>query len=54
LAVELVEPDAVGFVGDQEVEDRPDERQAAFLAGEAAHHLGPPFDLAERALEQIR
>jgi hypothetical protein len=33
LTVELVEPDAVGLVRDQEVEDGPDERQAAGLAG---------------------
>jgi hypothetical protein len=38
LTVELVEPDAVGLVGDEEIEDGPDEREAAFLAGEAAHH----------------
>jgi hypothetical protein len=53
LAVELVEADAVGLVCDQEVEDGPDEREAAVLAGEATHHLGAAFDLAERALEQI-
>ena len=47
LAVELVEADAVGLVGDEEVECGPDERQAALLAGEAAHHLGAAFDLAE-------
>jgi hypothetical protein len=54
LAVELVEADAVGLVGDQQVEHGPDEREAALLAGEAAHHLGPPLDFAERALEQVR
>src|SRR5918994_7468350 len=36
LTVELVEPDSVGLVGDQQIKDRADERQAAFLAGEAA------------------
>jgi hypothetical protein len=41
-------------VGDQEVEHGPDERETALLAGEAADHLGSPFDLAEGALEQIR
>jgi hypothetical protein len=51
--VELVEADAVGLVGDEEIEDGPDEREAAVLAGEAAHHLGPAFDLAERTLEQV-
>ena len=54
LVVELAEADAVGLVGDQEIEHGPDEREAAGLAGEAAHHLGSSFDLAERALEQIR
>src|SRR5215207_4076733 len=54
LAVELVEVDAVGLMSDQEIEHGPDERETALLAGEPAHHLGPPFDLAERALEQIR
>jgi hypothetical protein len=53
LALELGEPDAVGGVGDVEVEHGPDERQAACLAGEAADHLGPPLDLAERPLEQV-
>ena len=54
LAVERVEVDAVGLVGDQEIEDGPDEGEAAGLAGEAAHHLRASFDLAERALEQVR
>jgi len=40
-------------VGDEEVEDGPDEGEAAFLAGEPAHHLGSPFDLAERSLQKI-
>jgi hypothetical protein len=53
LTVELVEVDAVGLVGNQEVEHSPDESQAAVLAGEAAHHLGAPFDLAVRPLEQV-
>jgi hypothetical protein len=54
LAVELGELDAVGGVGDVEVKDGPDKRQAAGLAGEAADDLGAPFDLAERSLEQAR
>jgi hypothetical protein len=54
LAFELVEPDAVLGVGDVEVEDGPDERQAAGLAGEAADHFGAAFDLGERPLEQVR
>jgi hypothetical protein len=41
-------------VGDVEVEDGPDEREAAGLAAEAADHLGAAFDLGERPLEQIR
>ena len=53
LALELGEPDAVGGVRHVEVEHRPDERQAAGLAGEAADHLGAPLDLAERSLEQV-
>ena len=54
LAVERGEVDAVGLVCDEQVEHRPDEGEAAGLAGEAAHHLGPAFDFAERALEQVR
>jgi len=54
LAVERGEVDAVGLVGDQQVEHRPDEGEAAGLAGEAAHHLGAPADLAERSFEQVR
>src|SRR5215218_6765472 len=53
LAVELAEPDAVGLVGDVEVEDGPDEREAAGLAGEPADHLRASFDLAERSLKQV-
>jgi hypothetical protein len=41
-------------VAEEQVEDRPDERQAAGLAGEAAHHFGAPADLTERSLEEIR
>ena len=54
LAVELGEVDAVGLVSDEQIEDRPDQGQAAVLAGEPAHHLGPSFDFAEGALEQVR
>jgi hypothetical protein len=54
LALELVEPHAVGGVGDVEVEDGPHECEAAGLAGEAADHFGAAFDLAERAFEQVR
>jgi hypothetical protein len=54
LAFELGEPDAVGGVGDVEIENRPDEREAAGLAGEAADHLGASFDLAERSFEEVR
>jgi hypothetical protein len=48
LAFELAESDAVLGVGDGEVEDGPDEGEAAGLAGEAADHLGAAFDLGER------
>ena len=51
--VELVEVDAVGLVRDQEVEHGPDQGEAAFLAWEAAHYLGPAFDLAERSFEEV-
>ena len=54
LAVECGEVDAVGLVGDQQVQDGPDEGEAAGLAGEPAHHLGAAFDLAEGAFEQVR
>jgi hypothetical protein len=47
LAFELGELDAVGGVADVEVEDGPDEGEAAGLAGEAADHLGAALDLAE-------
>jgi hypothetical protein len=53
LAFELAEPDAVLGVGDVEVEDRPDEGEAAGLAGEAADDLGAAFDLGQRAFEQV-
>src|SRR5680860_32974 len=52
LAVEIGEGDPVRM-GDDQVEHRPAERQAARLAREAPDHLGPPADLAERALEQV-
>jgi hypothetical protein len=51
--VELGEADAVGLVGDEQVQDGPDEGQAAVFAGEPAHDLGAAFDLAERAFEQV-
>ena len=54
MAVELAEADAVLGVGDVEVQDGPDECEAAGLAGEAADHLGAAFDLGERAFEQVR
>jgi hypothetical protein len=47
LAFELGELDAVGGVADVEVEDGPDEGEAAGLAGEAADHLGAPLDLVQ-------
>jgi hypothetical protein len=48
---ELGEPDAVLGVGDVEVEDGPDQGEAAGLAGEAADHFGAAFDLGERPFE---
>src|ERR1051325_12016645 len=53
LAFELGELDAVGGVGDVEVKHRPDQGQAARLAGEAADHLGAALDFAKRSLEQV-
>jgi hypothetical protein len=41
-------------VGDVEVQNGPDECEAAGLAGEAADHLRAPLDLAERPFEQVR
>jgi len=43
LIVELVEPDAVGFVRDREIEDRPGECQAGGLGWEPARDLGSAF-----------
>src|SRR4051794_2826407 len=54
LAFELGELDAVGGVADVEVQDGPDEGEAAGLAGEPADHLGASFDFAQRSLEQVR
>ena len=34
-------------------EHGPDEREAAVLASEPAHDLGPSLDLAERSLEEV-
>ena len=39
--------------GDDQVHDRPAQAQAAGLAGEAPDDLGPPFDLAQRTLEEV-
>jgi hypothetical protein len=41
-------------VGDVELEDGPDEGEAAGLAGEAADHLGAVFHRGERPSEQVR
>jgi hypothetical protein len=48
LAVECVEVDAVGLVGQKEIEDRPDEGQAAVLAREITlvRRLTSPSDAA--------
>jgi hypothetical protein len=53
LAVEVGEGGTVAGVAEEQVEHRPDERQAAGLAGEAAHHFGAPANFAERPLEEI-
>ena len=47
LAVEVGECGAVAGVAEEQVEHGPDEREAAVLAGEAAHHFGAPADFAE-------
>jgi len=54
LAFELGELDPVGGVADVEVQDGPDEREAARFAGKATDHLGAALDFAERAFEQVR
>jgi hypothetical protein len=54
LTLELAGSDAVGGMGDVEVEHGQDEREAAGLAGEAADHLGAPIDLGKRPLEPFR
>src|SRR5829696_7023909 len=53
LAADLGELDPVAGVVDLQVEDRPDEREAALLAGEPSDHLRPSLHLAERSLEQV-
>ena len=54
LAVEVGERGAVAGVAEEQVEHRPDEREAAGLAGEPAHHFRAPADLAERSFEEVR
>ena len=49
LAVKRVEVDAVGLVGDEQVEHGPDEGEAAGLAWEAADDFGAAFDFGGRA-----
>jgi hypothetical protein len=53
LTVELGERDAVGVVGDEQVEYGPHERDAAGLAEEPADHPGSCVGLAYRSLQQI-
>src|SRR5579859_2337073 len=50
--LEVSETEASG-TADDEVEHRPAKAEAAGLTGEAADDLGPPLDLAQRALEQV-
>src|SRR5947199_371953 len=45
---------ALAGMAEEQVEHRPDEGEAAGLAGEAAHHLGAPADPPKRPLEEIR
>jgi hypothetical protein len=40
-------------VSEEQVKHGPDEREAAGLAGEPAHHFGAPADLTERSFEQV-
>ena len=49
-----VERRAVGGAAEEQVQDRPDEGEAAGLAGEPAHHFGAPADLPKDRLEQVR
>ena len=53
FAVDVGEGRAVAGVAEEQVEYRPDEREAAGLAGEPPDRLGASFDLAERAFEQV-
>ena len=52
LAVELGEPDAVGLLGDEEIQGGPDQGQAAVLAGERpitlVRRLTSPSDRSSR------
>ena len=58
LALELGEPDAVGGVGDVEVEHGPDERQAASSPGNRpitlVRRLTSPSDRSSRFVERHR
>jgi hypothetical protein len=47
LAVDVGERRAVAGVGEEQVEHRPDEGEAAGLAGESAHHFGASSNLSE-------
>ena len=53
LAVDVGERGAAAGVAAEQVKHRPDEREEAHLAGEAAHHFGAPADLPERSFEEI-
>jgi hypothetical protein len=53
LAVDVGERRTVAGVAEEQVEDRPDEGEAAALAREAADHFGASADLAKRSLEEI-
>jgi hypothetical protein len=53
LAVDVGERGAVAGVAEEQIEHRPNEREAAGLAGEPAHHLRAPANLTERSLQEI-
>jgi hypothetical protein len=54
LSIEFGEGGAVAGVAEEQVEHGLHEGEAAALASEAAHHLGSPADLPERAFEEVR
>jgi hypothetical protein len=51
--VEFGEGGAVAGVAEEQVEDRPDDRETAGLAGEATHDFRAPADLPQRSLQEV-